>query len=103
MSLVSLKKVIWAIDAFEPDREIYTNSARVLQQLVEVTGCAIQPVYILSESDLVYERGDAFELEPSYQSAAKNALKELLSTFEVKGMKEPTILVHRAYRSDGAA
>jgi nucleotide-binding universal stress UspA family protein len=103
MSLQSLKKVIWAIDAFDSNRELYKNSAHFIRQLVQMTGCVIQPVYILSESDLMYKKSDLFDFGSDYQTAAKNSLKELLSSLEIEELTEPTVLVQRAYRSDSDA
>ncbi len=98
MSIESLKKIIWAMDPFEPNQEVYGLIAQCLQDFVSRTETAIEPVYVLSESGFIDEGEEDLKRVSSYQAAAKRVIQEILNRVQVKGIKQPRVLVHKADR-----
>ena len=91
---MALKKILWAIEAFEPDRLLNRNTAHILSAIVQKTGAIIEPVYLLNIRHLEYSQEVARAWLPQLKRTAYSAMQKILSDVEpiVKTL-EPRILV----------
>lgn len=89
----TIRKIIWAVDAFERRSLPHKNAINALRIVSRKTGASILPVYVLSPAELNL----SLEFTPpwiqQYQPAAKASLKELVQNSKLQNIEEPKVLV----------
>jgi nucleotide-binding universal stress UspA family protein len=95
----ALKKIVWAIDAFETDRELHRNAARTIQALIDKTGAEIEPVYVLSVAQLNLMPEVPGPWMINYRPAAEKALSRMLDEVHLPHMKSPHVILQKSSSS----
>jgi len=91
-----LVKIIWAVDAFEPESRLRENAASVLQFILQKEARSIEPVFVLSPGQLnLTEEMVAWNME-HYRPAAEKAFRSALQSVEIPGLLPPKILVQNS-------
>lgn len=96
-----IKKVVWAVDAFEEHNSLQENVVKILKLLsnkcapeIEVK---IEPVYVLSPDQLNLPRDYGGQFITQYHPAAKLAFEQRLKQYHIPELQEPKILVFNQY------
>ncbi|MCM2323551.1 MAG: universal stress protein [Oligoflexia bacterium] len=88
-----MKKVLWAVDAFQEDLIIQEHSLSLLRFMARKTGCQVEPVYVLSPDQV----NVTVEFTPpwvdQYLPAAEKALTHALRDVAIPGLLKPKVLV----------
>lgn len=92
----TVKKVVWAIDAFETDKKLHRNAVKMLLAISEKTGAEIEPVYILSLAQLNLTSDVPGPWILNYRPAAEKALQTLVSDFYIPNLKRPQVLMQKS-------
>ncbi len=90
-----VKRIIWAIDAFEEKPASRTKIVDLLKSISERTHVKIEPVYVLSPDQLDLALEFSPEWTNHYKPAAEKALAKMLSETKIAGLLEPKVLVQR--------
>lgn len=90
-----LKKIVWAIDAFESPGRMRDNAVEILKFLQANSDATIEPVCVLSEQ-LNYAVEFSTVWLPQYRASAEEALDQMLSAMKIPGLQPHRILVHQA-------
>ena len=96
-------KVIWAMDAFEDNKEINQKMADYMTRLFETTGAEIEPVYLLRENEIVLPTYEVPSWVSDHSRTAESLFKEVLSDYNMPFLKDPKVLPHAAQSHAGAA
>lgn len=96
-----IKKVLWAVDAFEEHNSLQENVIKTLRLLANKCSpeieVKIEPVYVLSPDQLNLPRDYGGQFITQYQPAAKLAFEQRLKQYQVPEFQEPKILVFNQY------
>ncbi|MCM2279723.1 MAG: universal stress protein [Oligoflexia bacterium] len=88
-----MKKILWSVDAFQEDANIQKQSIALLGFLARKTGCAVEPVYVLSPDQV----NVTVEFTPpwvdQYLPAAEKALRHSLKEVDIPGLTQPKVIV----------
>jgi len=91
-----INRIIWAIDAYEKPGPTRRHAVAILQSLSKQTKATIEPVYVLSPSELSL----SIEFTPPwvirYKPSAEAALKQVVKNEKIEGMEKPRVLVERS-------
>lgn len=90
-----MKKVLWAVDAFQDDKGLDRNAIQILKVLAEKTGCKVEPSYVLSPDQLSLSVEFTAPWVEEWKPAAERALKKNLEKVEIPGLMKPSVLVQR--------
>lgn len=92
---ITMKKLIWALDAFQTDGSLQKSTIEFLKNLAESTGCKIEPVYLLSPDQLSI----SVEFSPPwiahFQPAAEKALAATVKDTKIPGLMKPKVLIQK--------
>ena len=90
------RTIVWAVDAFEPPGDLFNSAVRILQVIQEKLDASIQPLYVLTPSqiNLSTEFSEISESPATdyYRPAAERALSEAIKDFALPRMLPPKIL-----------
>lgn len=92
----AVKKIVWALDAFETDKQLHRNAVRTLLAISEKTGAEIEPIYILSLAQLNLTPDVPGPWILNYRPAAEKALQSLVSDFYIPNLKKPQVLMQKS-------
>ena len=97
-----IKRVLWALDAFENPDETRAHVVAAIRTLLKNKGVKVEPVYVLSPDQLDI----SFELSPpwreKYRPAAEKALDQLVKEANVRGLMKPHVIFHSRPSLTGA-
>lgn len=100
------RKIVWAVDAFEPPGDLLNSAVKTLQTLAPRLGAEVEPVYLLTPSqiNLATEFSEIAESPSvqSYRPAAERALSELVKSFPIPRLLPPKVLTVDATSTHGA-
>ncbi len=85
-------KVLWAVDAFDDLPEVHETEVKVLQSFAQRTQIEVDPIYILSPTELGVAVEFSAQWNEVYAPAAKKALSQKLKNAEIPGLQEPIAL-----------
>jgi len=91
-----MKKILWAIDAFQSDVSLDKTSVELIRNLAKKTECKIEPVYVLSPEQLNLSVEFTPQLIAHYKPAAEKTLKQVLKNTQIPGLIAPQVLVENA-------
>ncbi|OFZ56706.1 MAG: hypothetical protein A2428_05645 [Bdellovibrionales bacterium RIFOXYC1_FULL_54_43] len=93
-TLEGSRKVIWAIDAFEPPNSLQKHAADALKHfLMREPAAVIEPVYVLSPAQLNLSVEFSSPWVAQYRPAAEKAIREICESFELPQVIRPTVIV----------
>jgi len=100
---VSGQRVLWALDAFEPNLQFCKTAESVLQSIIQLAGGQIEPVYVLNPAHLdLTSESDGIEYL-KYRPAAEKALESMVDGFEPReALLKPHVIVQRSSTSTGS-
>jgi nucleotide-binding universal stress UspA family protein len=89
-----MKKIAWAIDAFEETGNIQSRCLEAITQLVSNRpGASVIPLYVLSPEHLNLPMEFNTPLQQHYSEIAMKAIQSRLKGANLKNIKEPKILI----------
>ena len=88
------KKVIWAVDPFEGPGAARDRVVTALRDIESRTSVEIEPVYVLSPSELNLSVDLDLAWIEQYRPAAETALRQLASQMGLHRIAEPSVLGH---------
>jgi nucleotide-binding universal stress UspA family protein len=86
------RKILWAVDVFQPEKEIQQHVIETLKALSEPTGAEIFPVYVLSPDplNLTMELDDPWV--KTYKPAVEKSLHHLIQNSGLSRVAPPKVL-----------
>lgn len=90
---MATKKILWAVDAFQNEKQLHHHVVLALQALSKGQKTEIQPVYLLSPDRLRLSVEFSEPWVKRYQPAAEKALQQLLSHVRIPGLLPGKVLV----------
>ncbi len=93
MNKMTVKKIIWAVDAFEEKTELHRQAAQVLSYCQQNSSVEIEPVFVLSLSEFAFPYSAGPEWIPQAQQSAERNLRYLVSQYKISCLQEPKVLV----------
>ena len=96
-------RVIWAIDAFEDNKELNQKMADYAHFLNNKTNAEIIPVYLLRETEINISPYGAPTWIDDHVATAKSLFKEVLQDYHLDFVKDPEVIVHASSSHAGAA
>ncbi len=88
-----IRKAIWAVDAFAKDDTMLRNATRLVSEWGERTGHRVQPVYVLSPSELNLSEEMSAPWLAEYEPAARRMLGQLVeSTHAGRSLLPPQVI-----------
>ena len=89
-----MKKIVWAIDAFEETGEIQSRTLEAITQLVKgKNSVTVQPLYVLSPEHLNLPMEFNSPLQEHYKNIALKAIESRLKNAQLPGLLPAKILV----------
>ncbi|MEK2688522.1 universal stress protein [Bdellovibrio sp. GT3] len=95
--------IIWAMDAFEDNKELNQKMATYLTRLHENTGADILPVYLLRENEIVLPSYEVPTWVTDHSRTAEALFKEVLEDYDLPFLLEPKVIPHASQSHAGAA
>ncbi len=96
-------KIIWAIDAFEDNKELNQKMALCLKQLRQATQAEIQPLYLLRENEIVLPTYEVPTWVTDHSRTAEALFMEVLRDYNLDFLLEPKVIPHASQSHAGAA
>ncbi|XGC79466.1 universal stress protein [Bdellovibrio bacteriovorus] len=96
-------KIIWAIDAFEDNKELNQKMADFITHLHNTTQAEIEPLYLLRENEIVLPTYEVPAWVTDHSRTAESLFREVLSDYSLPFLKEPKVIPHAAQSHAGAA
>lgn len=96
-------KIIWAMDAFEDNKELNQKMAICLKQLNQITQADIQPLYLLRENEIVLPTYEVPTWITDHSKTAESLFLEVLADYKLPFLKEPKVIPHASQSHAGAA
>lgn len=93
MESKSIKKIIWAVDAFQTDVDS-SSIFSLLRSFSQLTNASIEPVYILSPSSTRIPAGLFPKVTDAFHALAEKTLSGYMEKSEVSNLLNPRILVN---------
>jgi nucleotide-binding universal stress UspA family protein len=91
------RRIIWAIDAFEPNLDAHQDTAKYIHQIVDQAGGTVVPVYVLNAAQLNLTEEVSGPWIEHYQPAAEKALTKMISLIGASlPIEKPHILLQRS-------
>ncbi|MFS4460059.1 universal stress protein [Bdellovibrio sp. HCB2-146] len=96
-------KIIWAMDAFEDNKELNQKMALCLKQLNQLTQADIQPLYLLRENEIVLPTYEVPTWVTDHSRTAESLFLEVLEDYNLPFLKDPKVIPHASQSHAGAA
>lgn len=96
-------RIIWAIDAFEDNKELNQKMADFVTHLYETTQAEIEPLYLLRENEIVLPTYEVPAWVTDHSRTAESLFHEVLSDYNLPFLKEAKVIPHAAQSHAGAA
>src|SRR3989344_6667154 len=96
-------KIIWAMDAFEDNKELNQKMALCLKQLNQCTQSEVQPLYLLRENEIVLPTYEVPTWVTDHSKTAESLFLEVLADYNLPFLKEPKVIPHASQSHAGAA
>ncbi|WP_374073354.1 universal stress protein [Bdellovibrio bacteriovorus] len=96
-------RIIWAIDAFEDNKELNQKMADYITHLHEVTNADIEPLYLLRENEIVLPTYEVPAWVTDHSRTAESLFREVLSDYNLPFLQEAKVIPHASQSHAGAA
>ncbi|MEK6706411.1 MAG: universal stress protein [Bdellovibrionota bacterium] len=88
-----LKRVIWAVDAFDEKSVVQRRVAQVARKLQSIANVTVEPVYVMTPTELNLSSEYSVPWIQHYRPAAERALFSLVKALGVKTQEKPKVLI----------
>lgn len=102
VSLPPIRRILWAVDAFEMDAEIQRHCVETLRELSRKTSAEIEPVYVFTPGELNLSVDFTVSALEQYKISAEKALVEGLEKVDLPGLMAPRVLIDSKHPSSHA-
>lgn len=96
-------RIIWAMDAFEDNKELNQKMADILTHLFESTRAEIEPLYLLRENEIVLPTYEVPTWVTDHSRTAEALFHEVLEDYKLPFLQEPHVIPHASQSHAGAA
>ena len=96
-------KVIWAMDAFEDDKDLNKRIVDWLKAFHLSAHAEVQPVYLLRENEIVLPTYEVPTWVTDHSKTAESLFKEVLGDYKLDFLLEPKVIPHASQSHAGAA
>ncbi|HWU44972.1 MAG TPA: universal stress protein [Bdellovibrio sp.] len=96
-------RIIWAMDAFEDNKDLNQKMADLLTHLYEKTRAEIEPLYLLRENEIVLPTYEVPTWVTDHSKTAESLFKEVLEDYNLPFLQEPHVIPHASPSHSGAA
>jgi nucleotide-binding universal stress UspA family protein len=96
-------RIIWAMDAFEDNKELNQRMADYLSSLYQATNAEIEPLYLLRENEIVLPTYEVPTWVTDHSRTAEALFKEVLEDYNLPFLLEPKVIPHASQSHAGAA
>lgn len=96
-------KIIWAMDAFEDNKELNQKMALSLKQLNQLTQAEVQPLYLLRENEIVLPTYEVPTWVTDHSKTAEALFNEVLADYKLPFLTNPKVIPHASQSHAGAA
>ncbi len=83
-------RIIWAMDAFEDNKELNEKMAVSLTHLFERTHAEIEPLYLFRENEIVLPTNEFPTGVTDHSRTAESLFREVLEDYDCPSCKSPT-------------
>ncbi|MGE9744211.1 universal stress protein [Bdellovibrio bacteriovorus] len=96
-------RIIWALDAFEDNKELNQRMADYLTHLHQTLQAEIEPLYLLRENEIVLPTYEVPAWVTDHSKTAESLFKEVLSDYNLPFLLDPKVIPHASQSHAGAA
>lgn len=96
-------RIIWALDAFEDNKELNQKMADYLTQIHKTTMAEIEPLYLLRENEIVLPTYEVPAWVTDHSKTAESLFREVLTDYNLPFLKDPKVIPHASQSHAGAA
>nr|BFD67044.1 hypothetical protein HAGR004_20660 [Bdellovibrio sp. HAGR004] len=96
-------RIIWALDAFEDNKELNQKMADYLTQIHKATLAEIEPLYLLRENEIVLPTYEVPAWVTDHSQTAESLFREVLTDYNLPFLKDPKVIPHASQSHAGAA
>lgn len=96
-------RIIWAIDAFEDNRDLNQKMADYVTRLHEALSAEVEPVYLLRENEIVLPTYEVPAWVSDHSRTAESLFKEVLADYNLPFLLDAKVLPHASQSHAGAA
>ena len=93
MASKNQKKILWAVDAFQPEKEAQSHVIETLRVLSSRTGASILPAYVLSPDQLNLSLDFTGPWVTTYKPAVEKSLNHLIESSGLQNVARAKILI----------
>ena len=96
-------RIIWAIDAFEDNKDLNRKMAETLGSLKKTTNAEIEPLYLLRENEILLPTYEVPGWVSDHSKTAEALFKEVLEDYHLDFLMPPRVIPHASASHAGAA
>jgi nucleotide-binding universal stress UspA family protein len=96
-------RIIWAIDAFEDNKDLNRKMAETLISLRGTTEADIEPLYLLRENEILLPTYEVPSWVSDHSKTAEALFKEVLADYHLDFLLPPKVIPHASASHAGAA
>lgn len=96
-------KIIWAVDAFEDNKELNQKMADYINNLHNITNADIEPLYLLRENEIVLPTYEVPAWVTDHSKTAESLFREVLADYDLPFLLDAKVIPHSSQSHTGAA
>lgn len=96
-------KIIWAVDAFEDNKELNQKMADYVTHLHEITNADVEPLYLLRENEIVLPTYEVPAWVTDHSKTAESLFREILADYDLPFLLDAKVIPHASQSHAGAA
>lgn len=96
-------RIIWAIDAFEDNKELNQKMADYVTHLYKTAQAEIEPLYLLRENEIVLPTYEVPAWITDHSRTAESLFREVLADYDLPFLLDAKVIPHAAQSHAGAA
>ncbi|MGZ3772273.1 MAG: universal stress protein [Pseudobdellovibrionaceae bacterium] len=96
-------KIIWAVDAFEDNKELNQKMAEYVTHLYQLTNSEIEPLYLLRENEIVLPTYEVPAWVTDHSKTAESLFREVLADYDLPFLLDAKVIPHASQSHAGAA
>lgn len=96
-------RIIWAIDAFEDNKELNQKMADYITHLHHTTEADIEPLYLLRENEIVLPTYEVPAWVTDHSKTAESLFREVLADYDLPFLLDAKVIPHASQSHAGAA
>jgi nucleotide-binding universal stress UspA family protein len=96
-------RIIWAVDAFEDNRELNQKMADYITVLHDTTQAEVEPLYLLRENEIVLPTYEVPSWVSDHSRTAESLFREVLADYNLPFLGDAKVIPHASQSHAGAA